>query len=721
MLYYLVAALLLAHAVFWGAGLSLLALPRHWRPVWWIFAAPFGWALQSAVVWFAAHTSLRGTDAYGLATQAIPCALLLLAAWSGRGVPRPRGILAVLPALMLAGALLLGPLAQRGSWTLTTASLGTNDHADYAAGARVLREFARADRVGFLDLPEVTQVGRVERFFDYWLELNHFTPAAILAHNGAVFRLEAHQLISVTSAALWLAILPLVPLVARAAGWRRRRRVIALLVVAVSPIGAYGVHQAAMGQMLATMGVVLATLAALEAARASGPAAWRMLPVAFIATWILAGSYNFILLIAFAPALAGVALPALCRRDWRPVFRVGALLLSSVALCAAVFPGRFVGLAERVRLFERYDFGWPVPLLTPEGWLGVVGDAQLAPWAGWRGPLALGAGLLLVLGLRAVRKDTALRIFGWLLTVGVGWAMLAVESRTRENATYDAYKVVAVFLPLLVPALLVWCGVSRSRRAWLIGGCWFGLAAVGALAVARAMVHPPLRVDRALLDLRRIEQMSQVDSVNVRVDRFWSRLWANALLLRKPQYFVSHTYEGRLNTPLRGEWDLHDSPLRSLPPAPADSMVLNFRFHLVRASAPGRLNLDFGGNWYAIERDSGGRWRWAGEWPATIRVENPGRHPLRVQLEMRVRSVERRRLVVRLGDAEIGREAVRRDWHTANFGTFVVPPGTSVLSLGTVEPAEPAGPDDPRLLSFALSELTLRTLGPVKEEPEVDD
>lgn len=59
MLYYLVAALLLAHAVFWGAGLALLSLPRHWRPVWWIFAAPFGWALQSAVVWVLAHGPWR--------------------------------------------------------------------------------------------------------------------------------------------------------------------------------------------------------------------------------------------------------------------------------------------------------------------------------------------------------------------------------------------------------------------------------------------------------------------------------------------------------------------------------------------------------------------------------------------------------------------------------------------------------------------------------------
>jgi hypothetical protein len=720
MLYYLVAALLLAHAVFWGAGLSLLALPRNWRPVWWVFAAPFGWALQSAVVWFAAYTPLRGTDTYALATQAIPVALLVLALRRRGGVAAPKGLPATLPPLVLAGLLLLWPLAQRGGWTLTTSSLGTNDHADYAAGARVLGEFARTDRVGFLDLPEVTQVGRVERFFDYWLELNHFTPAAILAHNGSVFQLEPHQLISVSSAVLWLAVVPLVLLVARAAGWRRRR-ILPVVLVAVSPVAAYGVHQAAMGQMLATMGVVLATLAAQAAARASGRAVWRMLPVAFVASWLLAGSYNFILLIAFVPALAGVALPALVRRDPRPVWRAGALLFGAVAACALVFPGRFVGLAERFRLFERYDFGWPVPLLTPEGWLGVVGDAQLGAWAGWRGPLAVGAVLVLLLGLRAVRRETALRLAGWVLAVGAGWAVLAWESRTRVNASYDAYKVVAVFLPLLGPALLVWCGAARTRWAWAVGASWCALAAVGALAVAAAMVHPPLRVDRALLDLRRIEQMPQVESLNVRVDRFWSRLWANALLLRKPQYFATHTYEGRLNTALRGGWDLRDSPLRSLPVKPADGIVLNFRFHLVRAGAPGLVELGFGANWYPIERDSGGRWRWAGQGPATVLIDNPGNRPVRAQLEMRGRATERRGLVVRLGSAKVGRVPLRRDWQTVNVGTIVVPPGSSVLTLATAEPAEPAARDDPRLVSFALSELTVRALDLPPAEPEVDD
>ena len=79
-------------------------------------------------------------------------------------------------------------IASRG---LTTLSLGSCDAADYAAGARVLMEFARADRTGFLGLTEVVQVHSVDNFFDYWLRLNHFTPSALMALERRGARLPA--------------------------------------------------------------------------------------------------------------------------------------------------------------------------------------------------------------------------------------------------------------------------------------------------------------------------------------------------------------------------------------------------------------------------------------------------------------------------------------------------------------------------------------------------
>ena len=84
-----------------------------------------------------------------------------------------------------------------------------------------------------------------------------------------------------------------------------------------------------------------------------------------------------------------------------------------------------------------------------------------------------------------------------------------------------------------------------------------------------------LIVDKDLLEVGKVEAMDQVTSVNMLVPDFWARLWANALMLRKPQYFPTHTYEGRLNTPLKGEWDFNGGMLKVRVPEPDGIVIRN--------------------------------------------------------------------------------------------------------------------------------------------------
>ena len=123
------------------------------------------------------------------------------------------GVVAALMACCLALAVVPLALASR---ELTTISLGSCDAADYAAGARVLQEFARGDRGGLLGLSEVVRVLSVDNFFDYWLRLNHFTPAALIAFNGTILGCAPHQLTSVFVGVLLAGTVPLVFWMARA-------------------------------------------------------------------------------------------------------------------------------------------------------------------------------------------------------------------------------------------------------------------------------------------------------------------------------------------------------------------------------------------------------------------------------------------------------------------------------------------------------------------------
>ncbi|MBI3886896.1 MAG: hypothetical protein HY302_14380, partial [Opitutae bacterium] len=437
MWFYLLAAGLLLHTCFWGAGLALLATPRVWRRFWWVFVPAFGLALQSAVVWAGAHTSLAGTRAYAWPSELLPLLLLAAAAWRFRAgwrrrVADGRRAAGVALVVLAAGWTLLSPMAA-ASRGLTSLSLGSCDHADYAAGARVLQEFARDDRTGFLGLPEVTRVRSAEYFFDFWLRLNHFTPAALVAHDAVVLDTRPDEMISTLAAVLVLLNVPLVFFLARRLlGLRGRPLLVLTAVYAFSPLQSYAVQAGALGQLLAAQGIALLTLAALAAVETRR--GWAFAPLVLAGFWLLAGSYNFILTVSLAPAGAGLLGWIWWRRDWRGPARVSAMLAAMLALCAALFWGRFDGLIERFSLFEEYNFGWPVPLLSPDGWLGLVADPALHAWpTGWRVGLSVAAVAGWIGGvawLARRRKKQALAALALTLPVLAGWAMLAWETRT---------------------------------------------------------------------------------------------------------------------------------------------------------------------------------------------------------------------------------------------------------------------------------------------------
>jgi hypothetical protein len=723
MLYYLTVAGLLAHTCFWGIGLSGLVLPREWQRWWWVFAPGLGLALQSAVVWAGAHTALSGTNSYARWSEVLPLALLLWATFGQhrggwRTGPGVRTGVIWLAVGLVAGWMLVQPMAQPGPG-LTTSSLGSCDQADYATGARVLQEFSKDDRTGFLGLPEVTQVRSAKYFFDFWLRLNHFTPSALLAHNAAVFGLEAYRLGSVTAATLLLLNLPLVLFLARVAlGMRAGWLVGLVLLYALSPLKAYAVDQGALGQLYATQGIGLLTVAVFGANRAAhqGRSVWPFLPLLLAAFWLLAGSYNFILLVCLAPAGAWLSAQLWVHRNERAVCQVLLVLAAALGLCALLFWGRFDGLVERFSLFKQYDFGWAIPLFSPEGCLGILRDTGLHAWpTAVRVALSAGVIGLWLAGLIALwrrQKAQALAAVSLVLPVIFGWCLLAWEARVRTNASYDAYKLLAVFYPGLLAGLCCWVvPASHAQRGikWAAGGL-LGLLIFAnglvALDFHREMSNPPLRVNHHLAKLNQLEQEPRVASLNILVEDYWSRLWANAFLLRKPQYFQTHTYEGRLNTALKGEWNLSDSALHVIPMNPEDRIVLNAHFQAERVAAPGFLAASFGEGWYAEERGFNRHWHWSSG-QGRILLTNPAQVPVRAELYLQVRGAASGQLQVRQEQQIVATCQLDGTYQDITVQDLLLPPGRTVLNLVSA-PSASGSETDPRRLAAALYEFELR-------------
>ena len=58
---------------------------------------------------------------------------------------------------------------------------------------------------------------------------------------------------------------------------------------------------------------------------------------------------------------------------------VGANLFVTSLFC----PGRLVSLGQRLLLFNKTPFGWPIPGFYPAGWYGVFTDIHLHPATSW--------------------------------------------------------------------------------------------------------------------------------------------------------------------------------------------------------------------------------------------------------------------------------------------------------------------------------------------------
>ncbi len=726
MLPLVVAFGVLLHVMYWGLGLAWLAMPRRWGRFWPVLIAPAGLALQSLVVWAGAHTDLRGTDSHAWWSELVPLVLLVAAIVRGRWLAASRRGVGVIRAaytdlrrfglvwLLMAASLglLVLPMlfAAKG---LTTTSLGSCDAADYAAGARVLQQFARNDRTGFIGLTEVVQVMSVDNFFDFWLRLNHFTPSALIALNGTVFDCAPHELTGILAAVLLAASLPAVFWVARAVV--RYSSVVSLgvtLLYGLSPITWYAVAHVALGQLLAAPAIALVTWAgvAMWRIRLTWRAAAGLAGVLAIGYALILGSYNFIVLVGLVPAVAYAGGLAVWEGEWERFGRWLLGMLAPLAGCGLVFAERVAGLAERLRLFRTYDFGWPIPPLTPEGWLGMVSGPALEPWhwGGLRWGLAAVIVAVLVLsGWRAVRQRrrnawTAASISAPVL-LGYGYLQWRA-AQLGTNASYDAYKLFAVFFPELLAAACWWVTLRWSRRITE----WLATAGIAALILGCNLVaagqffwhlsSPPLLVDGELRQLRRVDAMADVASLNLRVPDMWSRLWANAFLLRKAQYFPTHTYEGRLNTPLRGDWDLEGGLIAIELPDGARRTITP-HYALVDTRHPLHVRAEFGSGWHETEqlRRSAERWRWAKS-TARLLFENPHPYPLRAEITLDALSRVPREIRLVSADgtpsapAQVGTERGR-----VRLPGIELPPGRSELELVSSPPAAAVAGDSREL------------------------
>jgi hypothetical protein len=721
MLVYLLAFGVWLHVFAWGSGISWLLAPRRWRRFWPLFALTAGLTFQSLVVWGGALADLRGTNAYVFWAELLPAVVLGWALFRTGGRRFGRELLgswSVLAVSILVLLVLAVPYANYYRHNgLTTASLGSCDAADYAGGARALMEFARSDRTGFLGLTEVTRVMSIDHFFDFYLRSMHFTPCALVALNGTVFHCATYQIIGLMAALFLASAVPLVFLIARTLVGQGALPSLGVAVLfGFSPVNWYAVYQTAMAHLLAAQAIALLTWTAwMMWKHGLAKNGWGYAGLLALAYALLIGSYSFIVVICLIPALGFAGGIAVCTGQWRRFFRWLLWTLLPLGAVSVVFYLRVASIAERFAILKQYDLGWSIPYLWPDAWLGVVKNALLEPVAEPFHSVGIGLiGAALVWTFVGFGKGRGALLFRagclavpailgslYLFFQGMHWGADA-------NRSYNAYKLFCVFYPGILPCLCLWVALAYRRvferiLFWtLLALLVFGVARADQKFLA-AMKNPPHLVERELMAVQSIEGISRVESLNMMIPDMWSRLWANALLLKKPQYFATHTYEGRMNTPLRGDWDLNGGVIDlNLPHG--RSMEVNSNYSLAHVTCAYFVRVRLAEGWHDPERLRHPRtinWVWS-KGNATIEIFNPHPTPLKASLHFELRSARPRDLSFWFNQQKLSETNLVNEIKRIDIGEITLAPGKNCIELHSKIPAAAPDPNDQRSLGFAL-------------------
>ena len=726
MIWYAAGLVWVLQLLFWGIGLTLLITPARWRRFWPAFCGSVGLALQSLVVWIGSHTALRGTDSYAVPSLAIPAGLLLAAIWRGRRGQFPVGpLVAGARRWWAVGVLMAASLSlqvypfTKPPGLLTSVAIGSCDAADYAAGARVFEEFARTDRTGLLGQTDIARALPVENFFDFWLQLNHFSPSALIAFHASVCGRQTYELTSLLGVVLLTLHLPGVFWMARSAFRFGQAGSLAVTsIYGFSPIAFYAVYQTALGQLMAVPAVALLTWAGWQAYR--GPQTWQRLAawsgLLLTGDWLLFGGYNFFILFAYVPVVAFAGLGIFRRRGWERGWRLGVLIGANLLACAVLFPGRVLSIVERFALFHGTPFGWSIPGFWPTGWYGAFGTALLTPtaekWALALAAVALAAAMGSALWqARRGRWHAGVLALCCTLPILCGyWILLHQDRLQHDNSSYDAFKLFAVFYPGILTAL---CLFLRGPHATWPGrlaatALWAALLVVnvaGAWRFNAVVRRTPLVVDHDLAALSAVERLPEVDSVNILMTQVWDRLWADCLLLRKPQFFALPTYEGRTVTDLHGEWDLTQRLVYAQVGDHTDPLEDNGTYSLLKRRDRRFVEARLDQGWYPVEHFRTETWAW-GRGVPMVRVNNPHPDALGATLTFSVRSLHERHLQLRAGDRLLWDGLIGPVPRTLEGIPVVLPPGLSLLQFETSE-APDHTPDDPRGFTFRLNRFQI--------------
>jgi len=500
---------------------------------------------------------------------------------------------------------------------LTAVSLGNSDIAEYAAVSRYLKGFARTDTTGYFG-----QTGHIR-----WLaDENHCGAFLSTAIASSLLSLETYQVPNINTHVFFVVSILMFYVLARTIFQYNYYSALGITALySLNPIIYFTAYEVFQAQIIATglaLGLILINVQAINDCRTRGDY-YSYVPFAILLNWGLIITYSHVLPLVYIPVIVYVLLIAFYVRSGKPILNWASFLLVALIVVVALSPPRARSLVSQFLLYSDVNVGFFVRWLSPEGWYGLtfekLDEYLTAPPL--RFVLSLPLTILFAAGFRsAYRKDKKLLLLvaSSTLPILAGYFLLSYLGRTGSlMGGYKSYKLLSFFLPLILLGLsIMFRGLTPSRKNWVSNVLALALiilvgwAAVSCYHIVKLMALTPRAVERNVSDLRGIESISEVKSINIVDSDWWHVMWEANFLLRKKLFFRISTYSSYPASELAGQWSLESADPRSndilaINGFDKKSIPVNESYLLVQRSA---LSAQFGEGWYEFE----GTHRWMG-------------------------------------------------------------------------------------------------------------
>ena len=709
--------------VYLGLGLTLMVCPKDLKKYAVLMSPMVGYCYLTLVGWYCYNLDLGGTDVYANGILFPPAAFLFFAVLDRRRqTPEPDKLFDRELLAPLAVGITTFPVISRPFLTsvdgLTSMSAGNNDIAHSTGMSTYLKEFARSDTVGFLG-QSIAFRGTADR--------EYFGGSLSTAFASSVFSSETYQLQSLSLHVFFLLSLFLVYALARESFRYNENAAIGVTALySLNPVMYSTNYHGYQGQIIATALSLCIFLLHIEAIDNCHKISryYAYIPLTVLFNWGVSLTYPHMLLFIYAPIVVYVVAIAFYRRSSHPALQWIYFVMATLVVTLILSPYRAKILVSSLIRKATLRFGWFIPWISPDSLFGLMAmdNSSLQSHTGLlRYVLTIPLAVMMIVGfLHAYEADRKLFLLAGSTTfvVLIGYVILTFIGRSESNwGGYKSYKLLSFFLPLvLLSSLILFRNIEFTSNGQmryclpLLLAVLIGFNLYSSYKISKQMSTLHKSVDKDMADLKKVENLSSIQSINILGTDWWDVMWAANFLMRKKLYFQTATYSGYDSSALMGEWDLErlggarDGILRTVGFNEVETIVVNSSYVLKKAGTAGTLTVQLGKGWYDSEVTH--RWTGKGSDVVTIIFQSPT-DELAIDFRATYWPLDpNNRISIYLNGDKI---VDCPDDKFCQISHMILSKGQNTLEFRTAIPPAPPGTHDRRRLGYAFTAIEIST------------